>query len=80
MKADKVVGASCLIIGRRERAVVLEPRTKGSRGWNPKPLQVLRTDKQVIAQLKQGISMNNLIWLVGAVVIVIAILSFFGLR
>lgn len=49
-------------------------------GWNRKPVQVLRTDKQVFAQLKQGISMNNLIWLVGAVVIVIAILSFFGLR
>jgi len=28
----------------------------------------------------RGIFMNNIIWLVGAIVIVLAILSFFGLR
>jgi predicted nucleic acid-binding Zn ribbon protein len=29
---------------------------------------------------QQEANMNNLIWLVGAVVIVLAVLSFFGLR
>lgn len=29
MKADKVLGVSKLVIGRRERAVVLEPRDQG---------------------------------------------------
>ncbi|GGG07621.1 hypothetical protein GCM10010924_40590 [Rhizobium wenxiniae] len=29
MKADKAVGISKLVIGRRERAVVLEPRDDG---------------------------------------------------
>jgi hypothetical protein len=32
------------------------------------------------AQLQEDPAMNNLIWLVGAVVIIIAVLSFFGLR
>jgi hypothetical protein len=33
-----------------------------------------------MAQLGARTTMNNLIWLVGAVVIIIAVLSFFGLR
>jgi hypothetical protein len=33
-----------------------------------------------MAQLGARNDMNNLIWLVGAVVIIIAVLSFFGLR
>ncbi len=31
MKADKVVGISKLVVGRREKAVVLEPRDEGNR-------------------------------------------------
>ena len=34
MKADKVVGISKLVIGRRERAVVLEPRDDGIVLWS----------------------------------------------
>jgi DNA end-binding protein Ku len=34
MKADKVVGISKLVIGRRERAVVLEPRDEGIVLWS----------------------------------------------
>lgn len=34
MKADKVVGISKLVIGRREKAVVLEPRDDGSVLWS----------------------------------------------
>ncbi|WP_105432536.1 Ku protein [Neorhizobium sp. T6_25] len=34
MKADKVVGVSKLVIGRRERAVVLEPRGEGIVLWS----------------------------------------------
>lgn len=34
MKADKVVGVSKLVIGRRERAVVLEPRDEGIVLWS----------------------------------------------
>lgn len=34
MKADKVVGISKLVIGRRERAVVLEPRGEGIVLWS----------------------------------------------
>jgi DNA end-binding protein Ku len=34
MKADKVVGVSKLVIGRRERAVVLEPRDEGIILWS----------------------------------------------
>lgn len=30
--------------------------------------------------MKMEIGMNNIIWIVGAVVIVLAVLSFFGLR
>ncbi|KAA0695387.1 Ku protein [Neorhizobium sp. P12A] len=33
MKADKVVGVSKLVIGRRERAVILEPRGEGIVLW-----------------------------------------------
>lgn len=33
MAADKVVGISKLVIGRRERAVVLEPRGEGILIW-----------------------------------------------
>ncbi|WP_312418208.1 Ku protein, partial [Shinella sp.] len=33
MKADKVVGVSKLVIGRRERAVILEPRDEGIVLW-----------------------------------------------
>ena len=34
MKADKVVGISKLVIGRREKAVVLEPRDDGIVLWS----------------------------------------------
>jgi DNA end-binding protein Ku len=34
MKSDKVVGISKLVIGRRERAVVLEPRDNGIVLWS----------------------------------------------
>ena len=34
MKADKVVGISKLVIGRRERAVILEPREEGIVLWS----------------------------------------------
>jgi hypothetical protein len=30
--------------------------------------------------IRKGYQMNNIVWLVGAVVIVLAILSFFGFR
>ena len=42
---------------------------------NPPPLRALRKP----IDIKEG-DMNSIIWLVGAVVIVLAILSFFGLR
>ncbi|QKC78284.1 hypothetical protein EB233_24615 [Mesorhizobium erdmanii] len=41
--------------------------------------RVLR-QRRVLPQATRREIMNNIIWLVGAVVIVIAILSFFGLR
>lgn len=46
-----------------------------------KPVPQL-TQRVTLAQFKTGewFPMNNLIWLVGAVVIVLAILSFFGFR
>jgi len=34
MKADKVVGISKLVVGRREKAVVLEPRDEGIVLWS----------------------------------------------
>ncbi|EJL58624.1 hypothetical protein PMI09_00335 [Rhizobium sp. CF122] len=34
MKADKVVGVSKLVMGRRERAVILEPRDEGIVLWS----------------------------------------------
>jgi hypothetical protein len=33
-----------------------------------------------VAQGGKEIAMNNIIWIVGAIVIVLAVLSFFGLR
>jgi hypothetical protein len=33
-----------------------------------------------MSRFSQEVGMNSIIWLVGAVVIIIAILSFFGLR
>jgi hypothetical protein len=32
------------------------------------------------ARLEQEIAMNNIIWIIGAVVVVLAVLSFLGLR
>jgi hypothetical protein len=42
--------------------------------WNQNPAFALSS------RLKQEVDVNSIIWIVGAVVIIIAILSFFGLR
>lgn len=52
----------------------LEPRSARFRG-NDRQIPRFRQREDI----KENI-MNNLIWLVGAIVIVLAILSFFGLR
>jgi len=43
-------------------------------------LQVKRSSRFAPAALTKGILMNRLIYIIGAVVVVIALLSFFGLR
>ncbi|AJD46205.1 hypothetical protein RGR602_PC02185 (plasmid) [Rhizobium gallicum bv. gallicum R602sp] len=40
MKADKVVGASCLVASTRA-SIVVAPRARALMGWNRKPVQVL---------------------------------------
>ena len=40
----------------------------------------LRTAGEPAQRATTGAAMNNIIWIIGAVVVVIAILSFFGLR
>lgn len=50
-------------------------RDEAQRRRNPAPLRTLRKP----IDIKEG-DMNSIIWLVGAVVIVLVILSFFGLR
>lgn len=45
--------------------------------WNPAYLPAL---KSYLDRARQEINVNNIIYLVGLVVIVFAILSFFGLR
>ena len=40
----------------------------------------MRPDVGCATELKRGAPMNNIIWLVGAVVIVLFILGYFGLR
>ncbi|HEX5935973.1 MAG TPA: hypothetical protein VFY63_17570 [Pseudorhizobium sp.] len=52
-------------------------RFNGLRAWNLHVQQGLF--REILSALKE-IVMNNIIWIIGAVVIVLVVLSFFGLR
>ncbi len=51
MKADKDVGVSKLVIGRRERAVVLEPRDEGIVLWSLRFGDEVRPEKDYFADI-----------------------------
>jgi len=46
MKSDKVVGVSKLVMGRRERAVVLEPRDDGIVLWSQRFGDEVRSEEE----------------------------------
>jgi DNA end-binding protein Ku len=52
MKADKVVGISKLVIGRREKAVVLEPRNDGIVLWSLRFGEEVRPEKNYFEDIE----------------------------
>lgn len=53
MKADKVVGISKLVIGRREKAVVLEPRDDGIVLWSLRFGDEVRPEKEYFEDIEE---------------------------
>lgn len=68
MEADKVVGVSRLVMGRRERAVLLEPRGKGIVVWTLRYGDEVREENSYFADMKGETSDASLMPLIQQVI------------
>jgi len=76
-----MTGSRASLSSRNEDAMCAAVRTVWTeRGRFNKRVQVQRSSQFAPAAHTKGTSMNRLIYIIGAVVVIVAVLSFFGLR